>query len=94
MPGVLFFTGSGRNLSSYNVLTFWAKASKSATIDIVGFGNDLGVNKYTTSVSGLAVNTNWKKYYIPIPDASKLNAERGMFFSLKVLRKAKVIHSG
>ncbi len=78
--GGTFFTGSGRNLSSYNVLTFWAKASKSATIDIVGFGNDLGVNKYTTSVSGLAVNTNWKKYYIPIPDASKLNAERGMFF--------------
>ncbi|MBK8371368.1 MAG: Ig-like domain-containing protein [Saprospiraceae bacterium] len=78
--GGTFFTGSGRNLSSFNVLTFWAKASKSATIDIVGFGNDLGVNKSTVSISGLAVNTNWKKYYIPIPDASKLNAERGMFF--------------
>ncbi|MBK6363498.1 MAG: Ig-like domain-containing protein [Saprospiraceae bacterium] len=78
--GGTFFTGSGRNLSSFNVLTFWAKASKSATIDIVGFGNDLGVNKSTVSISGLAVNTNWKKYYIPIPDPSKLTAERGMFF--------------
>lgn len=78
--GGSFFTGAGRNLSSYNVLTFWAKATKSATIDIVGFGNDLGANKFTTSISGLKVNTNWKKYYIPIPDPSKLTAEKGMFF--------------
>jgi len=78
--GGSFFTGTGRNLSSYNVLTFWAKATKSATIDIVGFGNDLGANKFTTSISGLKVNTNWKKYYIPIPDPSKLTAEKGMFF--------------
>lgn len=78
--GGSFFTGAGRNLSSYNVLTFWAKATKSATIDVVGFGNDLGANKFTTSISGLKVNTNWKKYYIPIPDPSKLTAERGMFF--------------
>ncbi|MBP6447832.1 MAG: Ig-like domain-containing protein [Saprospiraceae bacterium] len=78
--GGSFFTGSGRNLSKFNVLTFWAKATKSATIDIVGFGNDLGANKFTTSISGLKVNTNWKKYYIPIPDPSKLTAERGMFF--------------
>jgi hypothetical protein len=78
--GGTFFNGAGRNLSGYNVLTFWAKASKSATIDVVGIGNDLGNNRFTSSVSGLAVNTNWKKYYIPIPDPSKLKAERGMFF--------------
>ncbi len=78
--GGSFFTSSGRNLSTYNVLTFWAKATKSATIDIVGFGNDLGANKFTTSISGLKVNTNWKKYYIPIPDPSKLSSEKGMFF--------------
>lgn len=78
--GGAFFTSSGRDLSSYNVLTFWAKASKSATLDIVGFGNDLGANRYVTSVSGFKVNTNWKKYYIPIPDPSKLTSEKGMFF--------------
>lgn len=78
--GGSFFTGSGRDLTSFNVLTFWAKASKSATLDIVGFGNDLGANKYIASVSGFKVNTNWKKYYIPIPDPSKLIAEKGMFF--------------
>ena len=78
--GGSFFTGTGRDLSAYNVLTFWAKASKSASIDVVGFGNDLGANTYTASIAGLKVNTNWKKYYIPIPDPSKLTSEKGMFY--------------
>ena len=78
--GGVYFTNTGRDLSGYNALTFWAKASKSATIDLIGFGNDLGENKYQAAIAGLEVNTNWKKYYIPIPDASKLTAERGMLF--------------
>ncbi|MXS71295.1 glycosyl hydrolase family 16 [Flavobacteriaceae bacterium W22] len=78
--GGSFFTSVGRDLSDYNALTFWVKATQSANIDIIGFGNDLGENKYQVSISALAVNTNWKKVYIPIPDASKLIAEKGMFF--------------
>lgn len=78
--GGVYFANPGRDLSQYNVLTFWAKASKSASIDVIGFGNDLGENKYQTSIAGLEVNTNWRKYYIPIPDPSKLTAERGMLF--------------
>ncbi len=78
--GGTFFTSVGRDLSGYNALTFWIKATQPASIDIIGFGNDLGENKYQASISGLAVNTNWKKVYIPIPDPSKLKAERGMFF--------------
>ncbi|WP_020570647.1 Ig-like domain-containing protein [Neolewinella persica] len=78
--GGAFFLDSGRDLTGYNVLTFWARASQPANIDIVGIGNDLGDNEYIASLSGLAVNTNWKKYYIPIPDPSKLTQERGMFF--------------
>jgi hypothetical protein len=78
--GGVYFVESGRDLSGYTALTFYAKASKSATIDVIGFGNDLGENKYEVSVSNLAVNTNWKKYYIPIPDPSKLTAEKGMLY--------------
>jgi hypothetical protein len=78
--GGTFFTEVGRNLSGYNALTFWAKATQAANIDVVGFGNDLGASEYQVSISGLAVNTNWKKYYIPLPDPSKLTNERGMFF--------------
>lgn len=78
--GGVYYSNTGRDLSGYNVLTFWAKASKPATIDLIGFGNDLGENKYQAAIAGLEVNTNWKKYYIPIPDPSKLTAERGMLF--------------
>jgi hypothetical protein len=78
--GGVFFTTVGRNLTGYDALTFWAKASKAATIDLVGFGNDLGESRYQVSLSNVSVNSNWKKYYIPIPDAAKLTQERGMFF--------------
>lgn len=78
--GGAYFTDAGRNLSGYDALTFWARASQAATIDLVGFGNDLGEAKYQVSLPNVAVNTNWKKYIIPIPDASKLTQERGMFF--------------
>lgn len=78
--GGSFFTSVGRDLSGYDALTFWLKSSQAATIDVVGFGNDFGANKYQASISGLNVSTAWKKYIIPIADASKLKAEKGMFF--------------
>lgn len=78
--GGTFFTSVGRDLSGYNALTFWMKASQPANIDVLGFGNDLGENRYQASVAGVPVTTNWQKYIIPIPDPSKLRAERGMFF--------------
>jgi len=78
--GGVYFTSSPRDLSGFTALTFWAKASKAATIDLVGFGNDLGESRFQATISGVDVNTNWKKYIIPIPDPSKLTAERGMFF--------------
>jgi hypothetical protein len=78
--GGSFFTSAPRDLSGYNTLSFWIKATQPASIDVVGFGNDFGANKYQVSISGLAVNTNWKKVYIPIPDAAKLTSEKGMFF--------------
>lgn len=78
--GGTYFTSVGRNLSGFDALTFWAKSSQPANIDIVGIGNDLGESKNLATITGLAVNTNWKKYYIPIPDPSRWTAERGMFF--------------
>ncbi len=78
--GGSYFTAVGRDLSGYDALTFWAKASQSATIDVIGFGNDFGANKYQASVSGLVLSTVWKKYIIPIPDPSKLKIEKGMLF--------------
>lgn len=78
--GGVFFSKTGRNLSGYNALTFYIKASQAANIGVLGFGNDLGQNKYQVTLSGLPVTTNWKKVIIPIPDPSKLKAERGLFY--------------
>lgn len=78
--GGSFYTSVGRDLSGYDALTFWAKSSVAATIDVVGFGNDFGANKFQASISGLQISTVWKKYIIPIPDAAKLTQEKGMFF--------------
>ncbi|OJJ21701.1 hypothetical protein BKI52_14450 [marine bacterium AO1-C] len=78
--GGVFFSGSGRNLSGYNALTFFIKATQSATIGELGFGNDLGENKYVTTLAGLSVNTNWQKVIIPIPDPSKLTGEKGLLY--------------
>ncbi len=78
--GGVYFTSMARDLSAFDAITFWAKASKDATVDLVGFGNDLGESKYLVSLGGMKVNSNWKKYIIPIPDASKLTAEKGMFY--------------
>ena len=78
--GGAFFMENGRDLSGYNVLTFWARASQAANISVLGFGNYLGENEHVASISEVPINTNWKKYYIPIPDPSKLTQERGMLY--------------
>ncbi len=78
--GGAFFTSVGRDLSGYDALTFWARSTKAATIDVLGFGNDLGEAKYQVTLNDVSINSNWQKYYIPIPDPSKLTEERGMFF--------------
>lgn len=78
--GGVFFSKTGRNLSEYNALTFYIKATQAATIGVIGFGNDLGANKYQVTLNALPVTSNWKKVIIPIPDASKLTAEKGLFY--------------
>jgi len=72
--------GSGRNLTGYNALTFWAKASQGVSIDELGFGQDFDENKFMVSANGLSIGTTWAKYIIPIPDPSKLTQERGMLW--------------
>lgn len=78
--GAIFPDNGGRDLSGFDALTFWAKASKSATLNEVGFGNNFGENKYLVTKNNLRLTTNWVKYTIPIPDPSKLKVERGMFW--------------
>ena len=78
--GGVFFSQSGRNLSDFDALTFYIKANQAITVNEIGFGNDLGENKFVVSINNLPVTSGWKKVIIPIPDASKLVAERGLLY--------------
>jgi hypothetical protein len=78
--GGAFYTTVGRDLSGYDCLTFYAKASTGTSIGTIGFGNDYDTSTYLTYVSDLSISTTWQKYYIPIPDASKLKIEKGLLY--------------
>ncbi|WP_298902888.1 carbohydrate-binding protein [uncultured Psychroserpens sp.] len=79
--GAIFRTSSGRDLSEFDALTFYAKGSEARTINDIGFGQDFGENKFQAEITGsLQLTTNWKKYIIPIPDPSKLTEERGLLW--------------
>ncbi|MEM0542620.1 glycosyl hydrolase family 16 [Flavobacterium sp. j3] len=75
--GIFRDRGEGRNLTSYDALTFWAKGSTTATFE-TGFGIDFLQNKYQVTTN-VQLSTTWRKYVIPIPDAARLVQERGMF---------------
>lgn len=78
--GGVFGSNPARDLSGFNVLTFWAKASQPITIAEIGFGNDLGASLYQVSVNNLPVNSNWMQYYIPIPNPALLTQEGGLLY--------------
>lgn len=78
--GAIFPDNGGRNLTDYDALTFWARATQAATINEIGFGNDFGDNKFLVTLPNMRISTTWTKYVIPIPDASRLNVEKGLFW--------------
>lgn len=78
--GAIFPDYSGRNLTEYDALTFWAKATTPGTINEIGFGQDFIDGKYLTTLQNLQLTTNWQKYIIPLPDPSKLTQEKGLFW--------------
>lgn len=70
----------GRNLTSYNALTFYAKATRGGTINEIGFGQDFLGNQFEATIRDLRLTTNWRKYVVPIPDPSVLTQSRGLFW--------------
>lgn len=77
--GIFKDRGNGRDLSGFDALTFWAKGSTTATVGLVGFGTDFEINKFATARENIQLSTDWRKYTIPLPDASRLIQEKGMF---------------
>ena len=70
----------GRDLTSYNALTFYAKGTVAGTLNEIGFGQDFGENEYVASLNNVKLTTNWEKYVVPIPDASNLTSEQGLLW--------------
>ena len=76
-----FVSNIVRDLSGYDALTFWAKASRAVTFDVAGLGNDVtGTSRFEASRSAIAMTTTWTRYVLPIPLPARLAAERGLFF--------------
>lgn len=79
--GAIFRSDAGpRDLSGFDALTFWAKASQGVTIGEFGFGVDFEGDVYRTATNNVSLSTQWQKIIIPIPDPSKLVEERGLFW--------------
>lgn len=79
--GAIFrIDGVGRNLTGFDALTFYVKASTGTKLGDVGYGIDYLGDKYKVSVQNVNVGTGWSKVIIPIPDPSKLKNERGVFW--------------
>ena len=79
--GGAFTSADYRDLSSYDALVFYAKSSVDATLDVAGLGNDnTGTSLYEAQRSAIPVTTDWTLVVIPIPDPSRLELERGLFF--------------
>ena len=78
--GGAFHSTVPRDLSGFDALTFWARASTAATLDRVGIGNDnTGTSRFPATLDGLSLSTRWTKYAVPLPLPSVLAEERGLF---------------
>jgi hypothetical protein len=79
--GGAFVTTQPRDLTGYNALTFYAKASRAVSMDVAGLGNDnTGTSKFEARRNTIRLTTTWTKIVVPVPLPAKLAAERGLFF--------------
>lgn len=79
--GGAFTAEQERDLTSYNALTFWAKGSRTATLDVAGLGNDnTGTSRYTATRFAIPVTPEWTKIVLPVPLPDRHGLERGLFF--------------
>lgn len=80
--GGVFYTSMARNLSGYDALTFWAKATQPTSMNTSfgGYPDSPSTFSSARKVSlDVKLNSNWQKFIIPIPDPSMLTSEKGMF---------------
>jgi len=79
--GGSFFSQGPRDLSGFNALVFHARASREYAIDAIGFGVGISYpSDYQSEVKGIALDTVWRRYVIPIPNSARMTMEHGLFW--------------
>ena len=68
-----------RNLSGYDAVTFWARSTRAAPL-VIGLGSDMSADPKYLAEGVVGLTTGWTQYVLPIPLASKLTAEMGLFY--------------
>ncbi|MCC6242532.1 MAG: Ig-like domain-containing protein, partial [Gemmatimonadaceae bacterium] len=77
--GGAFVSATPRNLSAYNALTFWAKASVAKSSLKVGIGNNAANANFNAESIGIPLTTTFTKFTIPLPNPSKYVDITGLF---------------
>jgi Secretion system C-terminal sorting domain len=77
--GGAFVAATAQNLSTYNAVSFWIKGSAAKILNVSGLGNSATKAVYFTELEKVPVTTTWTKVIVPIPLATKLTAETGLF---------------
>ena len=81
--GGALVAGAAQDLSGYDAVTFWAKASASLTLETVGLGNDASGSatgtRYSVETVGVALGTAFQQYTVALPLAARLTAQTGLF---------------
>jgi uncharacterized protein YjdB len=81
--GGALVAGAAQDLTGYDAITFWAKASAPLTLETVGLGNDATGSatgtRWSVETSGLALDTTFQQFTVPLPLAAKLTAQTGLF---------------
>jgi hypothetical protein len=79
--GGSFYTHGPRNLSPYNALTFYAKASRAINLTTAGLGIPIIADtEYQAEIGNIPIGTDWTLVVVPIPNPARLVNERGMFW--------------
>jgi hypothetical protein len=77
--GGAFRSGVAVDLSGFSIVSFWARASRPVTLDVVGLGNDAATATFWAEQTAIALDTGWSQHVVPLPDPARLTAERGLF---------------
>jgi uncharacterized protein YjdB len=69
-----------RDLSGFDALTFWVKASKDTPINALGTGNNsAGATGFEEEIAATNLTTTWTKVVVPLADPSRLTQVDGLF---------------